>query len=166
MLELSQKPTGELLTLYATCCPYSPPRYNELKKSKEQNPEAVNADHILLLLKARKDDKEAIALLQEINKKHEDKPHKGETKPAMTEDDKVYTVTFCTHPIQLRAQLMLSDNEIIIDTYSVTNDGHPGKLVLSSSYVLFDTFFAGGPDNSNQIAIKLKEIKSITRVHS
>jgi len=58
---------------------------------------------------------------------------------------------------------MLPETEIIIDSYTVHREKSPGKLFLSSSWVLFDTLFSGGPDNDNQVAIELIDIKTIKR---
>ncbi len=46
----------------------------------------------------------------------------------------------------------------------MSHDGKTGFILLTSTYLLFDAFFGGGPDGGYQIAIYLKEIKEIKRV--
>jgi hypothetical protein len=42
--------------------------------------------------------------------------------------------------------------------------GRPGTMILTTNYVLFDSMIGGGADQPYQVAIKLKEMKSIRRI--
>ena len=46
----------------------------------------------------------------------------------------------------------------------MSHDSKTGFLLLTTTYLLFDAFFGGGPDGGHQIAIYLKEIKEMKRV--
>lgn len=70
----------------------------------------------------------------------------------------------CDDVIQVRQQFLLTESELILDTYKVTLDKTPGTLVLTTSYLLFDSVFSGSAESDDQIAIELIDITDVSKV--
>eukprot|EP01117_Protostelium_nocturnum_P007206 TRINITY_DN2579_c0_g3_i1.p1 TRINITY_DN2579_c0_g3~~TRINITY_DN2579_c0_g3_i1.p1 ORF type:complete len:1547 (-),score=508.88 TRINITY_DN2579_c0_g3_i1:59-4699(-) len=147
LLGLYETPTRELIVIYT-----------QLKNSNQsQNTsnvkgttvvstidinrlEGIEFIHPKQILEGRKDDKIAQAFLQEAE------------NPELHKKQQ-----------EIRSQFLLSESELILETYKVTMDTTPGILVLSTSYLLFDSVFSKSADSQHQIAIPLTEIKKIDK---
>ncbi|PRP88606.1 hypothetical protein PROFUN_03017 [Planoprotostelium fungivorum] len=147
LLGLYETPTRELIVIYTQLKNSNNGSNQANMKSTTIVPtmtadlEGVQSIHPKQILEGRKNDKIAQAFLKEAE------------NPELHQKQQ-----------QIRQQFLLPESELILDTYKVTSDKTPGTLVLTTSYLLFDSVFSNSADSEDQIAILLTEIKKVTRL--